>query len=687
MATPSEREPSERVEIAHVLSMDLVGYSLLLITDQTRVMNGLANLVKSTEQFRRADAHGNLVRIPTGDGMSLVFFGDPQAPVECAMEIAAALKSRPDIRLRMGIHSGPVNKLTDVSDRSNVAGAGIDMAQRVMDCGDAGHILLSERVAEDLAPFPRWHPHLHQLGECEVKHGRKISLVNFYTDEIGNPTKPEKYRRSRRARTTAARRAEKASVPVSQVPPRTGAIAVLPLENVSGQPNEEYFADGMTEALITDLAKTGGLKVISRGSVMGFKGTKQALAEIGRALGVEFIVEGSVLRDRHRVRISARLVRADTDEYLWAERYDRELADVLALQDEVARAVAHAIDQTLHRPATVAPRRVNPEVYLLDLRGRHFWHQRTETGFRSALQLFENAVALDPTYAPAYVGIAESLNMLANYGLVPPPQIRPRSLAAAQHALAIDNHSSEAHRLLAFIHWQFDFAWQAAIAEYERALELDPNSPATTYWFGAYLGVIGFFDRSHQLLDRAQELDPLSLVVPSVRGWTCFFARRFEEALPYYEQVLRIDPNFHLALWFQGEALVELGRYDEGISSLERAYELGGRTSRLLGYLGYAYGRAARKDQARESLAELEARSQRHDYVPPYFPAVILSGLEEHDRALDWLEQAYRERDTMLRDLKADAHWDRMRPLPRFEALMRKMAYPDPLRRQERPGK
>ena len=188
----SEREPNQKVEIAHVLSMDLVGYSLLLITDQTRAMSELTSVVKNTEQFRHADAQGKLVRIPTGDGMSLVFFDDPQAPIECATEIASALKSHPDIRLRMGIHSGPVNEVIDVSDRSNVAGAGMDMAQRVMDCGDAGHILFSKRVAEDLAPFPRWHPHLHDLGECEVKHGRKIGLVNFYTNEIGNAEPPTK---------------------------------------------------------------------------------------------------------------------------------------------------------------------------------------------------------------------------------------------------------------------------------------------------------------------------------------------------------------------------------------------------------------------------------------------------------------------------------------------------------------
>jgi TolB-like protein/Tfp pilus assembly protein PilF len=668
-------DAEQKVKIAHVLAMDIVGYSTLLITEQTRVIAELTKITRSTQRFRDADAQGKLIRIPTGDGMALVFFDDPDAPIHCAIEISAALKNHPEIPLRMGIHSGPVNPITDVNEQSNVAGAGIDLAQRVMDCGDAGHILLSKRVAEDYSPFPQWNPHLHDIGECWVKHSRRISLVNFFNEEVGNPALPQKCQSTPRVELPRRGHSIDPKGPLAAAS-GFGAIAVMPLVNMSGNAADEYFADGMTEALITDLAKIGGFKVISRGSVMGFKGTTRSRVEIGRELSVEAIVEGSVLHERDRIRISARLVRAEGDEYLWADRYDRELADVLALQDEVARAIAAAVGQTLRGAANATPRKVDPEVYLLDLRARHYWHQRTEVSFRSALQLFEEAVARDPTYAPAYVGMAESLNMLANYGIVPPAQIRARSLAAVRRALELDETLADAHRVLAFLHWQFEFAWDAAIAEYERALELDPHSPATTYWFGAYLGVIGFFERSYQILDRAQELDPLSLVVPSVQGWSRFFARRFDEAIPFYRQVLNIDPSFHLALWFLGEALVEMAQYEEGVAALERAYELAGRTSRLLGYLGYAYGRAGREDRARQSLAELDVR-EKHGYVPPYFQALVLSGLQENDRAIARLEEAYRVGDTMLRDLKADPHWDRMRVLPRFAALMRQMGYPE----------
>lgn len=664
------------MEIGHVLVLDVVGYSTFLITEQTRVINILTDIVRNTARFREADAQRKLVRIPTGDGMALVFFGDPCAPLQCAVEISTALKDHPEIPLRMGIHSGPVNQITDVNEQSSVAGAGIDLAQRVMDCGDAGHILLSQHAAEDYMAFPEWNPHLHDVGECEVKHGRRISLVNFFNDEVGNSRLPQKYQLAQTIESTGRNHLGTALGGSRPTAAGSGRIAVLPLINISGASADEYFADGMTEALITDLAKIGGLKVISRGSVMGLKGKTRSRKDIGRELGVEAIFEGSVLHERDRIRISARLVRAETDEFLWADRYDRELADVLALQDEVARAIAAAVGQTLRDSKAAAPRRVEPEVYLLVLRGRNYWHQRTEVGFRSALQLFEQAISIDPTYAPAYVGMAESLNMLANYGLVPPAQIRARSLAAVRRALEIDEASADALRALAFVHWQFEFAWEAAIAEYERALEIDPHSPYTTYWFGVYLAVIGLFERSHELLERAQELDPLSLLVPSVQGWTRFFARRFDEAIPFYRQVLNIDPDFHLALWFLGEALVEMAEYQEGIDALERAYNLAGRTSRLFGYLGYAYGRAGREDRARETLVKLQER-EKHGYVPPYFQALVLCGLEENDRAIARLEEAYRIGDTMLRDLKADPHWDRMRSLPRFAALMRQMAYPE----------
>jgi serine/threonine-protein kinase len=456
------------------------------------------------------------------------------------------------------------------------------------------------------------------------------------------------------------------------------AIAVLPLNNLSSSQEEDYFADGMTDTLITDLAKVSPVKVISRTSVMLYKNTKKSLSEIAKELGVDAVVEGSIFRAGDRVRISAQLVEAATDEHLWAERYDRKLEDVLALQDDVVRAIIQEVNAKLNLPMHERGRtqpKIDPDAYLLVLRGRHDLEKRTEASFRAALDFFQQAIDLDPTYPPAYLGVADSQSMLANYGFVPPAEIVARSLAAVKKALELDEASAEAHRILAFIHWQFQFEWKKAIAEYERSLELDPNSAITNYFYGVYLGVIGFFRKAEVFLKRAAEKDPLSLLIPSVQGWILFFERRFEDAIPNFQRVLSINPNYHLAHWFLGETLVEMGKFEEGIQSLEKALELSGQTSRLLGYTGYAYGRAGKKEEAHQMLRELQKR-QKEQYVPPYFLALIYWGLGEADLAIDFLKQAYATKDTMLRDLKADAQWDRLRDEPRFQKLLQSMAYP-----------
>ena len=326
------REPAPKITIAHVLSMDVVGYSLLLITDQTRVMNELTNIVKGTEQFRRSDGEGKLMRIPTGDGMSLVFFDDPQAPIECATEIAAALKDRPDIPLRMGIHSGPVNEVVDVSERSNVAGVGIDMAERVTSCGDAGHILLSKRIADDLAPFPRWHSHLHNLGEYEVKHGRKIALVNFYTGEVGNPTMPKRCAnaeipdvvsppsgvRGRRVALIAAAVLLVIAIAAGVWWKNSGAaqggaqsIVVLPFENASNDRNMEYLAEGISDALINSLTELRDLRVIARATAFQHKGKEVDPERIGRELRVKRGLERQSPAGPGRAQRSGRFDRRD----------------------------------------------------------------------------------------------------------------------------------------------------------------------------------------------------------------------------------------------------------------------------------------------------------------------------------------------------------------------------------------
>jgi TolB-like protein len=405
-----EVESDSKLEIGHVLTMDVVGYSTLLITEQTRLMADLTAIVKNTKRFRNAEATGKFVCIPTGDGMALVFFDDPLAPIECAMEVAAALKSHPEIPLRMGVHSGPVNSLLDVTGRSNVAGAGIDMAQRVMDCGDTGHILLSKRVADDLIPFPRWNRHLHDLGECEVKHGRRVSLVNFYTDEVGNPEVPQKFKQGKEGQASkSAPRTTRSSFPVRLVlitgtvvlvaavtvaawfysrrailtpTPSDKSIAVLPFENLSHDTENAYFAEGVQEEILTRLAKIADLKVISRSSTQHFKSSPEDLPEIARRLGVAHILEGSVQKAGDEVRVNVQLINAADYAHLWAETYDRRLNDIFGVESEIAKTVADTLQVKLtgyERRAISTRPTDNPVAYEDYLKGRYFWSKRTAT--------------------------------------------------------------------------------------------------------------------------------------------------------------------------------------------------------------------------------------------------------------------------------------------------------------------
>ena len=348
---PTDSESDFQLEIGHVLLIDIVGYSKLLITEQREQLQTLNEIVRNTAQFQASDANGMLVRIPTGDGMALIFRDTVEAPLRCAVEISQAIKTHPGINLRMGIHSGPVSEVTDVSERTNIAGAGIDIAQRVMDCGDAGHILLSKHVADDLAPHPRWNRHLHDLGECEMKHGVRVSVVNFYDDQFGNATLPRKFEsvQKRRARVRWAEVAigllvlaaiVAAFVFLLRRPTRSAlaiagkSIAVLPFENLSRDPDNAYFAEGIKDEILTKLATVHDLKVISRTSTAKYQSKPDNLKAVAQELGVSTVLEGAVQKAGDKVRVNVQLIDARADAHLWGKSYDRDLKDVLGVESE-----------------------------------------------------------------------------------------------------------------------------------------------------------------------------------------------------------------------------------------------------------------------------------------------------------------------------------------------------------------
>src|SRR2546430_5130669 len=409
----NEEKTKLRLEIAHVLFIDIVGYSKLLINEQSEQLRILKEIVRGTEQFRLAEAERKLLRLPTGDGGALVFRSSPEAPVLCALEISKALKNHPDLRVRMGIHSGPVNEVTDLNEQANIAGAGINMAQRVMDCGDAGHILLSKRVADDLEQYGRWRPLLHDLGICEVKHGATLGVVNLYSDEIGNPNTPKKFK--------AEEPREKKVETGSRVPHKS--IAVLPFENLSEDKANVYFADGIHEEVLTRLSRIRDLKVTSRTSTQRFKNTAEQIPDIAKQLGVATILEGSVRKAGDKVRVHVQLIDAENDAHLWAERYDRQLDDIFEAESDIAGKIAEALQATLtgaERRAIAARPTKSTEAHEFYLKGRYHWRNFYAPGYERVREYYEQAVALDASYGPAYNGPSPYYSWAPANPLFPP---------------------------------------------------------------------------------------------------------------------------------------------------------------------------------------------------------------------------------------------------------------------------
>src|SRR5438270_715166 len=354
---PAEVKKEIQLEIAHVLFIDIVGYSKLSVNEQHAAVKELNGIVRASKQFQEAEAAGRLIKIPTGDGMALVFYTSPEAPAQCAVEVSRILKEHPRLQLRMGVHSGPVSGVIDVNDHANLAGAGLNMAQRVMACGDAGHILVSKHVAEDLEEYEHWRPLLHDLGTCEVKHGMRVGIANLYADQVGNPHLPKKFEalkkhsaRLRWAVTTAALLVLTLIVAGiamfsryrvrSTLAAPDKSIAVLPFENRSEDKRNAYFADGIQDEILTRLSKIADLKVISRTSMKQYQSKPATLREIAKQLGVANIVEGSVQKVAGQVRVNVQLINAQTDSHLWAETYDRNLIDIFEVEREIAKRIS-----------------------------------------------------------------------------------------------------------------------------------------------------------------------------------------------------------------------------------------------------------------------------------------------------------------------------------------------------------
>ncbi len=575
-----ERKADLHLEIAHVLFMDVVGFSKLLINDQSEILEQLNQLVRDTPHFREAEAAGKLIRLSTGDGMALVFSNSAEAPVECALEISKALKKYPQIQLRMGVHSGPVNAVSDVNDRSNVTGAGINMAQRVMDCGDAGHILLSKHVAEDLEQYRQWQPCLHDLGECEVKHSARVSVVNLYTDDLGNPELPEKFKQQRgrkktptatgvsAGRSAAMRWAGIAAAllivaavalglfilrPKRSPSAATGipdkSIAVLPFENLSEEKANAYFADGIQDEILTRLSKIADLKVISRTSTQHYKSAPENLPEIARLLGVAHILEGSVQKSGDTVRVNVQLIKAGNDSHLWADTFDRKLTDIFSVESEVARAIADQLRAKLtgqEEQVIAAKPTDNPEAYDAYLRGLAYTLKTLDTPANAlgAQKYLREAVRLDSKFALgwALLSVVDARGYIQQ-GLQPTLALREEARQAAETALTLQPNLGEAVLAKGYYHYACLKDYDTAVRYFEQARELLPNSSQIPASLAYVARRRGQWDRSEAYFNEAERLDPRNVSLLSQQALSYTLQRRFPEALRKFDQVLNITPD------------------------------------------------------------------------------------------------------------------------------------------------
>jgi TolB-like protein/class 3 adenylate cyclase/Tfp pilus assembly protein PilF len=593
--TSAETKPDLQLEIAHILLIDLVGYSKLLVDEQIEFLKELNQIVRSTECFRAAETAGKLIRVPTGDGMALLFLHSPEEPVRCALEISRTLKDHPHIQVRMGVHSGPVNQVTDVNDRTNIAGAGLNIAQRVMDCGDAGHILLSKHLADDLAEYRHWRPHLHDLGECEVKYGIRLPLVNLYKDNLGNPHLPEKLKRGKRWKQAAVpvrpinvprwsksilliaifgsaaalavsfltlfHRASPTTTSVSPEATATAttaasafpekSIAVLPFENLSDEKENAYFADGVQDEILTLLAKVADLKIISRVSVMQYKsGVARNLREIGQQLGVANVVEGSVQRSANRVRVNAKLVDARTDRQLWAQTYDRDLADVFAIQSEIAKAIAEQLQAKLSpREENAIERPPTGDITAFDLYTQAksllltSFSSTQRAKFLVAADLLEQAIARDPSFFQAHCQLAHTHDLLYFLGLDHTRARLASAEAAVQAAFRLRPDAGETHLARAKnLYWGYrDYG--SALAELEVARQTLPNDPRVFELTG-YIGRRqGRWEDSTRNLEHAINLDPRNFSTLQQIAISYGVLRRYAEEASILDRALAIEPN------------------------------------------------------------------------------------------------------------------------------------------------
>jgi adenylate cyclase len=639
MAADIKREVT--LEIVHVLFLDIVGYSKALTDGQQELIDRLNQVVRGSDEFQKAAAADRLIKIPTGDGMALIFYNSPEQPVNCALEISRVLKGT-SLPVRMGVHSGPVSAVTDLNDRVNAAGVGINVAQRVMDCGDTGHILLSKRVAEDLQQYSRWRPHLHDLGEVEVKHGERVHVFNLYTDDAGNSDLPKKVIGAAvQSRAVIAPPAKKAAKE------QRSSICVLPFANMSGDPEQEYFSDGISEDIITDLSKISALHVVSRNTAFTFKGKAVDVGQVASQLKVNHVLEGSVRKVAGRVRITAQLIDAANDSHLWAERYDRDLNDIFAIQDEISHAIVDALKVKLmpeEKKAIEQHGTENVEAYNLFLMARQTYATGAESDARrldAIIRMCRRAVEIDPNYADAWALIALAEVLLRS---IVGRQGGDAGLAAAERALAINPDLAEAHAVKA------------------RSLSEENRN-----------------DEAAREIDIALRLGSESYQVNRFAGLLRFRQKKIEEAAVYWEKTLTLEEDDIGTAGMLITIYTALGKPEAaqraakiGLERCEKVLARDSSNSGAMGHSAVALAMLGRHERAKESmeralLVDPDNLSMRYNFV-----CALANYLHDKDAALEMLRPTLEQMGGLglINHAKVDPDLDSIRDDPRFKEML-----------------
>jgi adenylate cyclase len=659
MAEADEQQGERR--LAAIMFTDTVSFTALTQRDEALAMR----LLDEQRQLIRpllARYRGREVKT-TGDGF-LVEFGSALDAVRCAMDVQSALGQlnadrREDGRLlvRIGIHLGDV-----IHSGADVAGDAVNVASRIEPLAPPGGICVTAQVY------------------ASVVNKLAGGFVSLGTPALKNVATPIEV--FRMAGYGLSLPSPIGMGDVNEGKPSTrlprDRVAVLPLANISPDPADDYFADGMTEELISSVSRMKGLRVIARTSVMRYKGSEKSIAEIGRELNVGSVLEGSVRKAGDKVRISVQFVDAANEEPQWSQDYDREIKDILTIQSDIARKVAEALrEHVIGGPSQGRDKKpkTNPDAYVNYLRGRQSWNKRTEEGLQQAIGFFEAALRLDGAYAPAYAGMADSYATLALLEFLPPREAFPNAKQAARRALDLDPNLAEAHSSLALIKFQFDWDWKGAEQGFGNALSINPNYAPAHHFFADYLKAMGRFDEALAEIQTAHELDPLSLAINTGLGHVLYLSRQYDQAIEQYRRAVDLDPNFMMThIWF-GRPYLEKGMYSEAISELETAVRLSGDSTLALAMLGHGLASAGRADEADQILGKLKERSTRQ-YVPSYWIAVIYNGFRDREQVLIWLRKAFEERSSWLVWSNVEPRFAWLRDDPEFAALVSEMRFP-----------